>query len=74
MLKTVVVLLLAYLLGSIPVGYLLVKGAYARDIRRIGSRNVGGMNVARNVSFGLGLLTILLDMGKGIWALVLAKY
>lgn len=74
MLKTVVVLLLAYLLGSIPVAYLLVKGAYARDIRRIGSRNVGGMNVARHVSFGLGLLTILLDMGKGILALVLAKY
>jgi len=72
--KTLVALLAAYLLGSIPVAYLLVKGAYARDIRRIGSRNVGGMNVARNVSFGLGLLTIFVDIAKGVLALVLAKY
>lgn len=72
--KTLVVLPAAYLLGSIPVAYLLVKGAYARDIRRIGSGNVGGMNVARHVSLGLGLLTIILDMAKGVLALVLAKY
>lgn len=72
--KTLVVLVAAYLLGSIPVAYLLVRKAYGRDIRRIGSRNVGGMNVARHVSFGLGLLTICLDMAKGILALLLAKY
>lgn len=74
MVKTVVVLVLAYLLGSIPVAFLLVKGVYSRDIRRIGSHNVGAMNVARNISFGLGILTVLLDVLKGILAVVLAKY
>ncbi|NLC76848.1 MAG: acyl-phosphate glycerol 3-phosphate acyltransferase [Clostridia bacterium] len=74
MAKTVLVLLGAYLLGSIPVAYLLVKSFYGRDIRRIGSHNVGAMNVARNLSFGLGLLTVLLDALKGVLAVVPAKY
>lgn len=72
--KTLLVLVAAYFIGSIPVAYLLVKVFYSRDIRRIGSHNVGAMNVARNLSFGLGLLTVVLDILKGVFAIVLAKY
>jgi glycerol-3-phosphate acyltransferase PlsY len=74
MVKTLLVLCAAYLIGSVPVAYLLAKVFYGRDIRRIGSRNVGAMNVARNISLGLGLLTVSLDIFKGVLALILAKY
>lgn len=74
MVKTLLVLIAAYLIGSVPVAYLLVRVFYSRDIRRIGSHNVGAMNVARNLSFGLGLLTVILDILKGALAIALAKY
>lgn len=53
--------------------FILVKTLYGRDIRRIGSTNVGAMNVATNVSLGMGILTLLLDLGKGFLAVFLAK-
>jgi glycerol-3-phosphate acyltransferase PlsY len=54
----------AYLLGSIPFGYLLVRAFRGEDVRRTGSGNIGATNVARNSPL-LGVLTLLLDALKG---------
>jgi glycerol-3-phosphate acyltransferase PlsY len=58
----------AYLLGSIPVGYLLVRFFLKQDVRSIGSGNIGATNVLRSGSKGLGAATFLLDMLKGCFA------
>jgi acyl phosphate:glycerol-3-phosphate acyltransferase len=62
----------AYLLGSIPFGLLIVKTASGRDIRETGSGNIGAANVARNAGAVAGVLTLLLDAGKGYLAVWLA--
>lgn len=67
-------LLTAYLLGSIPFGYLLVRFFRKEDIRSTGSGNIGATNVARSGAKGLGLLTLLLDLGKGLLAVLLARH
>jgi glycerol-3-phosphate acyltransferase PlsY len=55
----------AYLLGSIPTGYLLVRLFRKEDIRQTGSGNIGATNVLRSGGKGLGAATFLLDMLKG---------
>jgi glycerol-3-phosphate acyltransferase PlsY len=62
----------AYLLGSIPFGYLIARFAGGGDIRRAGSGNIGAANVSRVVGTGAGVLTLLLDAGKGLAAAWLA--
>ena len=54
----------AYLLGSIPFGFLIAK-ACGQDIRKLGSGNIGATNVFRSVSKPLGILTFALDVLKG---------
>jgi len=63
----------AYLLGSIPFGYLLVLVVRKQDIRSSGSGNIGATNVLRSGARGLGVLTLLLDAGKGFAAVVLVR-
>ncbi len=63
---------IAYLLGSIPFGYLLVRFFRNEDIRAVGSGNIGATNVVRSGAKGLGLLTLLLDLGKGLIAVLIA--
>jgi glycerol-3-phosphate acyltransferase PlsY len=65
---------IAYLLGSIPFGYLLVRFFRKEDIRAIGSGNIGATNVARSGAKGLGILTLLLDCLKGVAAVMIAKH
>lgn len=65
-------LAIAYLLGSIPFGYLLVRTFRKQDIRSIGSGNIGATNVARSGAKGLGIATLLLDCLKGALAVLLA--
>lgn len=67
-------LAVAYLLGSIPFGYLLVRFFRKEDIRATGSGNIGATNVARSGAKGLGVLTLLLDLGKGLLAVLLARH
>ena len=55
----------AYLLGSIPTGYLLVRIFRRQDIRSVGSGNIGATNVLRFGGKGLGIITFLLDVLKG---------
>jgi glycerol-3-phosphate acyltransferase PlsY len=63
----------AYLLGSIPFGYLLVKAVRHEDIRASGSGNIGATNVLRSGAKGLGIATLLLDLGKAFLAVIIAK-
>ncbi len=62
---------IAYLLGSIPVGYLLVRLFRHEDIRSVGSGNIGATNVLRSGGKGLGAATFLLDVIKGAAAVLL---
>jgi glycerol-3-phosphate acyltransferase PlsY len=64
--------LVAYLLGSIPFGLLVVKAQGGPDIRAIGSGNIGAANVTRQAGKFAGILTLLLDAGKGYLAVWLA--
>ena len=61
----------AYVLGSIPFGFLIVK-ARGSDIRETGSGNIGAANVARNAGALAGILTLLLDAAKGYLAVWIA--
>lgn len=67
-------LLLAYLIGAIPFGYLLVKLKKGADIRRTGSGGTGATNVTRSLGPAWGLLTLALDTGKGYAAMELAAH
>jgi glycerol-3-phosphate acyltransferase PlsY len=64
----------AYLLGSIPFGYLLVRIFRGQDIRLSGSGNIGATNVVRSGAKGLGIATLVLDALKGALAVGLASW
>ena len=64
----------AYALGSIPFGLLIVKAHGGGDIRESGSGNIGAANVTRNAGFTAGVLTLLLDAAKGWLAVWLAGH
>lgn len=63
-----VALALAYLVGAIPFGYLLVKWTKGTDVRSSGSGNIGATNVLRTAGRAAGAATLLLDGGKGYLA------
>ncbi|HEY1423154.1 MAG TPA: glycerol-3-phosphate 1-O-acyltransferase PlsY [Candidatus Acidoferrum sp.] len=69
---TLIALLIAYLLGSIPFGLLLAKIFGGADVRKAGSGNIGATNVARVAGPLPGILTLALDAGKGWLAVWLA--
>lgn len=64
----------AYLLGAIPFGFLLVRWRTGRDVRSMGSGNIGATNVLRTTGRGLGILTLALDILKGAVAVWAASY
>src|ERR1700690_2479699 len=68
----ILVLLLAYLLGAIPFGYVLVKWKTGADVRSSGSGNIGATNVLRTTGRAAGIVTLLLDIVKGAAAVWLA--
>jgi acyl phosphate:glycerol-3-phosphate acyltransferase len=70
----ILIAVLAYLLGSIPFGYLVVRIARGEDVRSSGSGNIGATNVARAGGKKLGILTLFLDAVKGYFAVVIAGY
>lgn len=71
MLNFIVIVLLAYLVGSIPTSIIIGKLVKGIDIRDHGSGNAGGSNVFRVLGWKYGILTILLDATKGAIAVVL---
>ena len=72
MLCCVVAGVIAYLLGSIPFGLVLLRFFRGVDVRKTGSGNIGTANVAR-VSRGLGLATLFFDSAKGLVAVLVGR-
>jgi glycerol-3-phosphate acyltransferase PlsY len=69
-----VTLIAAYFLGSIPTAYFVGRLRKGIDIRQVGSRNMGAMNVFYNVGFLYGLLVLLIDVAKGAATIALARW
>ncbi len=65
-------LIAAYLIGGVPFGYVLVRLKTGRDVRSMGSGNIGATNVLRTTSRALGFVTLLLDIVKGFAAVWIA--
>src|SRR5437763_53359 len=63
---------IAYLLGAIPFGYLLVRWKTGVDVRAAGSGNIGATNVMRTTGRAAGIATLLLDIAKGYFAVWIA--
>lgn len=63
---------LAYLIGAIPFGYLLVRFKTGEDVRSKGSGNIGATNVLRTTGRAAAVATLVLDIGKGLLAVWLA--
>lgn len=72
--NTLLAAVIAYLLGAIPFGYLLVKLTTGTDVRSGGSGNIGATNVLRTTGRVAGVATLLLDIGKGYFAVWLAGW
>ncbi len=71
--QQVLALALGYLLGSIPFGLLLTRMAGLGDVRQQGSGNIGATNVLRTGNKGLAAATLVLDLAKGLAAVLLAR-
>jgi glycerol-3-phosphate acyltransferase PlsY len=69
----VLVLIAAYLVGSIPFGYLIVRAKEGGDVRETGSGGTGATNVSRRAGKLAGVITLLLDAAKGAIAVWLAR-
>ena len=69
-----IALICAYLIGSFPSAYLIARFRKGIDIGRVGSQNVGAMNVFYKVGFVEGILVLAIDIGKGAAAVALARW
>ncbi|MES1241657.1 MAG: glycerol-3-phosphate 1-O-acyltransferase PlsY [Acidobacteriota bacterium] len=67
------IVVLAYLIGSIPFSFLIVKLVAHKDVRRVGSGNVGATNAMRAAGKAAGVAALLLDVAKGVAAVLLAR-
>lgn len=65
--------LLGYLIGSIPFSFLVARWSGVKDVREVGSGNVGATNVMRSAGKAPGLLALVLDASKGAVTVVLAR-
>jgi glycerol-3-phosphate acyltransferase PlsY len=72
--RSLQVILLAYLIGSIPFGYLIVLARRGADVRESGSGGTGATNVSRQAGKAAGVLTLLLDALKGAVAVLAAQW
>lgn len=72
--RPVLILTAAYLLGSIPFGYLIVRAKEGADVRASGSGGTGATNVSRRAGKWAGVVTLLLDAAKGALAVWLARW
>lgn len=63
----------SYLIGSVPFGLLVSLGVYKKDLRGLGSGNIGATNVLRNFGVRPFVVVLILDMGKGIAAVAVGR-
>jgi glycerol-3-phosphate acyltransferase PlsY len=68
-----IAVVIAYVLGAVPFGYLLVRFAHGKDVREAGSGNIGATNVLRTSGRALALATLVLDIAKGFAAVWIAS-
>jgi len=73
MLKAIVLLIVAYLLGSIPFGYLITKYTTKKNLMEIGWKKNSGSNVFKNIGLWQGVFTFVFDITKGFLAVYLAQ-
>ena len=71
--EVIIVAITSYLMGSIPFGFILTKIFLKKDIRDIGSRNIGATNALRTGNKSLGYGTLLLDVLKAIIPVIYTK-
>lgn len=69
----IALVVIAYLVGSVPTAYLLVRMALGQDIRTRGSGNVGGTNALRTAGWRIGITVTLIDVVKGVLAVWLMR-
>jgi glycerol-3-phosphate acyltransferase PlsY len=74
MINIVIAIISGYILGSIPSAYLVARFRKGIDIREVGSKNMGTMNVYYQVGMWEAALVLLADVGKGIVAILLARW
>jgi glycerol-3-phosphate acyltransferase PlsY len=72
-LRVLISIIVSYLLGSIPVGYLIVSAKTGGDVRKTGSGGTGASNVSRRAGKTAGILTLVLDALKGAAAVSIAR-
>jgi glycerol-3-phosphate acyltransferase PlsY len=70
----IIAVVLGYLLGSIPSAYIVTRLATGKDIRKLGSGNVGGNNVFREVGLKVAIPVAIFDVGKGTAAVSIAHW
>ena len=71
--EILLIIIISYLLGSIPFGFLLTKIFLKKDIRNIGSGNIGATNALRTGNITLGYFTLILDISKAILPILIIK-
>ena len=74
MLNIVIAIIAAYLLGSIPSAYIAGRLKKGIDIRKVGSNNMGALNVYYEVGLVEAVLVLIVDMAKGIGAIILSRW
>jgi len=74
MMEYLIIALGSYLLGSIPFGFILTKIFLKKDIRDIGSGNIGATNALRTGSKSLGYSTLILDISKAVLPILYVKF
>ena len=74
MASIIIILLISYLIGSFPSGYLFAKNLKGIDLRSVGSGSTGATNVLRNVGKWPALIVFVLDVLKGVIAVKIAYY
>jgi glycerol-3-phosphate acyltransferase PlsY len=72
-LRLLLVVIIAYLIGSIPFGYLIVRAQGGGDVRETGSGGTGATNVSRRAGKAAGVFTLVLDALKGVIAVAVAR-
>lgn len=65
--------IVGYIVGSLPLGFLIARARRGIDLRRVGSGNVGATNVYRSAGRSMGVLVMLVDVGKGATGVLLAR-
>ncbi len=74
MMNTLIVLLSAYLLGSVPFAYLVTRLVTGADIRHLGDGNMGAKNTFHSVGWLPGIMVGIADVGKGALAVAITRY